>query len=214
MQPSLSEDNGISLLTAQDLRVYSVGISTGGVAESRMAELNPNLRVVATTLDKRGAAFAREYIERRGLSQQITVKVEDVSLPLPYHDGSFDFVYARLVLHYLPKKALKSALDELHRILKREGRLFVVVRSSASSEANLPHSIYDSVSGMTAYKTAGGTTHSRYFHTQASISSHLVASGFLIQRIQSYEELLCVDFQRTKVASHPETLIEVLAGIS
>ena len=42
----------------------------------------------------------------KNLDTQIESKFEDVSQPLPYKDSYFDYAYARLVLHYLPKKAL------------------------------------------------------------------------------------------------------------
>lgn len=48
MHQSISENNGIATLNDSDLEIYSVGISTGGIAEIRMAELNPQRRVIAT----------------------------------------------------------------------------------------------------------------------------------------------------------------------
>jgi len=35
--------------------------------------------------------------------------------------------------------------------------------------------------------------------------------GFKIKHVKSYEEQLCVDFQRTKLSNHIDVLIEVLA---
>ena len=101
---SLSENHGLAILSDKDRRIYSVGISTGGLAEIRMARKNPKCQIIATTLDKEGAEFARKKVQEALLSQQINVRIEDVAKPIPYPNEYFDFIYARLVLHYLPKK--------------------------------------------------------------------------------------------------------------
>lgn len=82
--PSISENNGLALITEQDRRIYSVGISTGGTAEIRMATASPERKIIATTIDQEGAKFAQRKITEAGLLDQIKVKIEDVSAPLPY----------------------------------------------------------------------------------------------------------------------------------
>ena len=212
MHQSISENNGIATLNDNDLQIYSVGISTGGIAEIRMVELNPQRKVIATTIDTKGANFAREHIESKGLLKQVIVKVEDVSKPLPYEDASFDFIYARLVLHYLPKTELVQALNELHRLLKDGGKLFVVVRSSSCYEATSKNAIFDPLTRLTTYISNDGNSYSRFFHTENSIQEYLRDSGFRIQHIKSYEEQLCIDFQRTKLSNYIDELIEVLSS--
>lgn len=203
---SLSENNGIAALSEQDLKIYSVGISTGGAAEMRMAWNCPTRRITATTIDREGAAFARKKIGEAGLLNEIEVKVEDVAKSLPYSDDYFDFIYARLVLHYLPKSDLIYALSELHRILKAKGKIFVVVRSFNNFETPVG---FDPQTGMTTY-TSQGNTYSRHFHTEESIQDYLASSGFLIENIQSYEEQLCVDFQRKQPSPHLDKLVEAI----
>ena len=63
--------------------------------------------------------FKRSRINEHKLSHQIEVKVEDITKRLPYADNYFDYIYARLILHYLPKPDLQIALRELNRILKK-----------------------------------------------------------------------------------------------
>lgn len=212
MPQSISENNGIGILTHEDLRVYSIGISTGGAAEIRMAELNPNRQVTATTIDLEGAKFAQKRLKEKGLSERVAVKIEDVSKPLPYKNGVFDFIYARLILHYLTKDQLAQALEELYRILKNGGKLFVVVRSVPCDEGTLKNTRFDPSTGLTTYTSGEGVSYSRYFHTENSIREYLTAAGFLINHTKSYEEQLYVDFQRTKLSSHIDSLIEVLAS--
>lgn len=209
MKPSISENNGISLLTQQHANVYSVGISTGGVAEMRMAKLHDRRQIIATTIDREGAQFAKQAIDTAGLAHQISVKVEDVTETLPYATGSFDFIYARLILHYLPKDSLQKALVEMYRILKNEGSLFVVVRSTDCVEAKNASS-YNPNTGLTTY-TFQNNAYSRHFQTEESIQTYLRSAGFLIEQIQCYEEQLCVDFKRTQLSPNMDVLIEVIA---
>lgn len=131
---------------------------------------------------------------------------------LPYEDESFDFVYARLVLHYLPKINLQNSLQELHRILKTRGRIFVVVRSTACLEAQ--EGCYNSETGMTTYTSKNGNIYSRYFHTEDSICYFLTNAGFPITHIKTYDEQLCIDFQRTKPSNNIDNLIEVYTSKS
>lgn len=210
-RPSISENNGIAALSNEDLSIYSIGISTGGLAEMRMAMANPNRHIIATTIDCDGAKFAQTQIDQMGLSKRISVKIEDATNPLPYPNQCFDFIYARLVLHYLPKSDLIKALGELHRVLKVGGKFFVVVRSSNCPEALDIDSTFDANTGMTTYMS-NGHSYSRYFHTEGTIENYLISSGFCIKYVRSYKEQLCMDFQRLQPAKQIDTLIEVLAS--
>lgn len=206
--PSKSEDNGIALLTEKDLKIYSVGISTGGKAEMRMARSNPHCKIIATTIDPVGAAFAKNEIMQQGLASQIEVKLENVAKVLPYHDNYFDYVYARLVLHYLSKIDLQVAISEIHRILKKGGKLFVVVRSVDCPEAKKGY--FDQETCLTTYPS-DRKSYSRYFHSETSIHNILSDSGFSITSLCSYPEQLCIDFHRNIPAKQIDILIEVLS---
>src|SRR5579871_4970707 len=169
---SISERNGTNHLSKADREIYSVGISTGGQAEIRMACADRNRHIIATTIDLEGAEYANQRIKELGLSNQIKVKIENVNQPLPYPDSYFDFIYARLVLHYLSKDALTSALTELHRILRTGGRIFIVIRSVDCPEARDTAADFDALTGLTTYSSRG-KSYSRYFHSQESIKHHL-----------------------------------------
>lgn len=216
IQASQSEDNGIALLTDNDREIYSVGISTGGVAEIRMAETNPERHIVATTIDEEGVAFAQKFIQEKRLEHQIEAKIEDIVELLPYEDDHFDYIYARLVLHYLPKVKLNAALVELRRVLKSGGKLFVVVRSVNCPDAKDPNSTYDPETGLTTcvyVNEQTGTTRTsvRYFHSEDSIRDHITKAGFTVEYTKSYDERLFTDFMRTKLAPHDDNVIELVA---
>ena len=130
---------------------------------------------------------------------------------MPYADHSFDFVYARLVLHYLSNQDLTKSLQELFRILKPEGKIYVVVRSNECKEATSPFATYDAVSGFTTYPLANGMHLKRRFHSKESIQDFLLFAGFQIMHVETYEEQLCTDFQRKHLSKYLDSLIEVLA---
>lgn len=129
---------------------------------------------------------------------------------MPYPQGYFDYIYARLVLHYLPRSALQSALKELYRVLRTNGKIFVVVRSIDCTEAREKSSRFDAHSGLTTY-VSDGTSYARYFHSEESIQNHLTLAGFSIKHVNTYNEKLCIDFERTMPAKQIDSLIELLA---
>ncbi len=212
---SRSEKSGLDNMAQSTLKVYSVGISTGGIAEIHMARMSPKRHIDASTIDIEGANFARTFINEEGLENQIKVKLEDVSKPLKYPNNYFDYIYARLVLHYLPKQKLDSTLKELRRILKPNAKIFVVVRSDKCPDALRTDSIYNPKTGLTTYtkvvRIGKATRESRYFHSKESIRIHMKNSGFKVEYVRSYNEQLYADFMRTKVSPHKDNLIEVLA---
>lgn len=68
MNYSRSEENGLRLLKDTDLQILSVGVSTGGVAEVRMAQsADPKRHIVATTVDDKGAADAKTTLKKKAL---------------------------------------------------------------------------------------------------------------------------------------------------
>lgn len=211
---SQSENHGLEQLGVNDLNVYSVGISTGGIAEMRMAEL-PLRRIVATTLDERGLSFAVEQITDAGLNGQIELKLEDVAEQLPYADDHFDFIYARLVLHYLPKHKLTFALSSLHRVLKPGARFFAVVRSDECEHAHMTDSVYDPETELTEYTEnddAGNTFRlRRHFFSEKEFAAYVEAAGFAISHVKSFDEHLYKDFMRTIPDTRTDNLVELLA---
>jgi len=203
-KPSISEEHGLELISPSDLSVFCPGISTGGIAEIRMASSCPDRRVVATTIDPKGHEFALANVNELGLGEQIEIKLEDLTKEFPYNPDSFDFIYARLVLHYLSYQDLGAVLSRFRQAIKPSGRLFVVVRSEKNvAGRGLP---YDPETRFTREPWGA-----RYFHTPESITNHLIEAGFEIVSLDEYQEQLYVDFMRTKVAPVKDHVIEVLA---
>lgn len=215
-KPSESEENGLNLLRPNDLVVFSPGISSGGFAEIRMATMNPNRRVVATTIDKQGLEFARQNINTLSLQENIITKEENLKDPFPYEEGTFDFIYARLVLHYLSAQDLDIVLKRMRAVLKSTGRIFVVVRSVKNLDKTDPDYSFDESTKLSQvpYRDESGKITSwgiRYFHTPETITEHLIDAGFQIDQISEYQEQLYKDFMRTQISPVKDHVIEVLA---
>jgi ubiquinone/menaquinone biosynthesis C-methylase UbiE len=176
-----------------------------------MAMISLEKRIIATTIDESGADFARKQVLESGLEKQIEIKIEDISKKLPYQNDYFDFIYARLVLHYLNKEELKYTLSELYRVLKKGGRFFIVVRSIDCFEAQHNKSSYNKSTGTITYCSENNETCKRFFHTTDSIKTFLSNANFNIKHVKVYQEHLCIDFKRTKPSKYVDTLIEILA---
>lgn len=123
-KPSISERNGLELIRENDLNILSIGVSTAGAAEIEMAKRNKNRHVIATTIDKEGFEFTKNVISEYRLEKRIEVKIEDVSKRMSYSNDYFDFIYARLVLHYLDNENLRKALSEIYRVIKKSRKIF------------------------------------------------------------------------------------------
>lgn len=210
---SPTEEYGLSLLSQSDINVMSIGISTAGEAEIRMTQGLPLRRVIATTLDAPGAEQTQNSIAAAGLSDRIEVRIEDIAGELPYADGSFDFIYARLVLHYLSKQQLEQALANIGRILRGGGRLFVVVRSTDCLEAKDARSQYDPSTCLTTYHCIDrpNNTVTRYFHSDTSITDALERHGFLVDTLEHVQEALAFGFGRDKLSTYKDDLIQLVA---
>jgi ubiquinone/menaquinone biosynthesis C-methylase UbiE len=212
---SRSEEHGLEALPTDALRIYSVGVSTAGVAEIRMAKANPRRRVVATTIDEGGLVASQTFVHDQGFANQIEIKIEDVAKPLPYANESFDYVYARLVLHYLTRQQLEVALRELYRVLKTGGKLFVVVRSTNNIDFTQNATDHNKETGITTFVARPNKditeVRKRYFHTQESISRYVTEPGFRIEHIMAYNEKLFHDYHRAITVDHTDNLIELLA---
>lgn len=56
--------------------------------------------------------------------------VLDIGEDFPYSDNEFDVVYARLSLHYFTDKKTREVFSEIHRVLKPNGLLCFVCKST------------------------------------------------------------------------------------
>lgn len=199
---SKSEKRALKILDKKMQNILSVGISTGGAAEINIARKCPKARIIATTIDEKGLEFSNDKLKNFKESERITTKIEDVSKKMPYEDNYFDFVYARLVLHYLTKQQLEFALDEIYRVLKPNGKFFIVARNKKEWELTKPEFIisYDEKTNMTTYydQWKYERIRTRQFLSKKELREILENHNFKIKSCKEYREYLYVDYERTE----------------
>jgi len=206
---SISELNGLNLVKKDMKNILSVGISTNGNAEIEMVN-RTNATIIATTIDEKGIQNTREIVKEKGLEERIILKVEDVRDKGIYKDNYFDYIYARLVLHYLTDIELKEVLKELKRILKDNGLIYIVVRSDKCDENINGFISFDQETGMTEHRNFTGNIDKRRFHSYETISDAITKAGLKIKEIKDYDEMLYVDYERTIPVDLRNNLIEVI----
>ncbi|MCK5333961.1 MAG: class I SAM-dependent methyltransferase, partial [Candidatus Aenigmarchaeota archaeon] len=122
-----------------------------------------------------------------------------------------------LILHYLTKQELDRTLAEFYRVLKPNGRVFIVVRKK-DWESDSPDSKYHDDTGMITYPVFDSDmkptsrTASRCLHTNESISGHVKTAGFNIGYAREYKEQLFRDYLRTSPAPKLSSVIELVAN--
>lgn len=214
---SKSEKRGLKLLNSNIKNILSIGISTGGSAEINMAKICPNAKIIATTVDEKGLNFSVEKMSKFEEFKRIEPKIEDASKPMPYLDNTFDYVYARLVLHYLNKQQLNDALNEIYRVLKPNGIFFIVARNNKEWELKKPEYIisYDEETNITTYYSQWEKKNidKRQFLSEEQHNDILISHNFKIKSIKSYRERLYTDYERTRKnrSKKPNYLTEVVA---
>jgi ubiquinone/menaquinone biosynthesis C-methylase UbiE len=103
--------------------------------------------------------------------------VQEVSECLPFESASFDFVFARAVLHHT--KDLHAACNEIFRVLKPGGMLLAVREHVLSRDDHLPrflemHPLHNLYGGEYAYR-------------EAEYLDALVDSGFSVVTLKSFD---------------------------
>ncbi len=212
---SRSEKRALRLLDKNVEKILSIGISTGGSAEVNIARKCPKAEVVATTIDEKGLEFTNEKLKQFEETKRIVTKIEDVSKKMPYADNTFDFIYARLVLHYLDKQQIEDALAEIYRVLKPSGKFFVVARNNREWELTKPEFIisYDEKTNITTYweQWEKKIIRKRQFLSEEQLQDALIRHNFKIQSCKSYREYLYTDYERTIKSNKPNFLTELVA---
>ena len=207
--PEISEKNGLDLLNGNEKQILSIGISTNGNAEIYMAQKCKDAKIIATTIDEQGINKTNKKISNLGLSNRIITKIEDVSKPMPYDNKTFDFIYARLILHYLGKQDLINALTEIKRVLKENGKFYFVVKSAKELGSKEQPISFDENTLLTGIKDPLKENEVRYrqFFTVQNFSKYVKDAGFILHNVKEFEEYTYHDYARTIKAEKPAIMI-------
>ncbi|MCB9192043.1 MAG: methyltransferase domain-containing protein [Flavobacteriales bacterium] len=145
--------------------VLDVATGTGSLA----IELGKKAdKVVGIDLSDKMLAVAR----RKSKAENITFRQMDASR-MDFEDDSFDIVTISLGLHDMPLEIRDAVLKESKRVLKPDGKLFIL-------EHDLPKNKF--LAGISA--TLINTFESKYFLTfvRSDFQSYLRSFGFKIKR--------------------------------
>lgn len=99
--------------------VLEIGCGSGFGAEIILKYFSPQ-KIIATDLDPRLIAIAKKNTK----SKRITVEQANATR-LDYKDKSFDAVFGYGVVHHIPAPEWKECLNEIYRVLKPGGMLFL-----------------------------------------------------------------------------------------
>ncbi len=99
--------------------VLEIGCGSGGGTELILKYFSPQ-QIIATDLDHRLISLARRNVQNR----RITFEKADAT-KLTYKNESFDAVFDYGVIHHIPLPEWRECLNEIYRVLKPGGKLFV-----------------------------------------------------------------------------------------
>ena len=117
-----------------------------------------------------------EEARRKSSNKFLKAKCED----LPFDDNEFDNVLLIAVLHNLKKTSRSKCLSEIHRVLKKKGKLFL--------------SVWCKYKNGVKY-IAWGKTSKRYYYffKEKELRDLLTSSGFVIKKFVKSKDNLFVE---------------------
>lgn len=132
--------------------------------------------VTAVDLSEEAVRYVTEKAEEEGL--RITCKIADM-MELPFEADSFDRVFSYHVISHQDTTGVQKVIDEITRVLKPGGRVFLTVCSKehfAFSEASFPK-----VDENTVLKTEGAEVDVPHFFADKEIIKELFREYKLLQ---------------------------------
>lgn len=112
-------------------RILDVGCGTATLT-LKLWRAAPEAQIVGLDGDPRVLAIARKKAAREGARIELR---EGLATRLPFPDGAFDHVVTSLVLHHLTLDDKRTALREMHRVLRPGGTLHVMDISTPQTAA-------------------------------------------------------------------------------
>jgi len=103
-------------------KVLEVGCGTGSLAILSKIAVRESGEVQGIDIAPKMIRRAQQKANKAGLEINFIIASVDT---LPYSDNYFDLVISSLMFHHLPIEFKKKGLEEIYRVLKWEGRLFL-----------------------------------------------------------------------------------------
>ena len=114
-------------------------------------------------------------------TKNLFFEVLDLSSDFDLPDNSFDVVYARLSLHYFIDSVTRNIFDEIHRVLKPNGKVCFMCKSVDDSIYGVGDEIEKDM-----FDRDG---HVRHFFSEVYVED-LLKDKFKIETMKSYTDLL------------------------
>lgn len=132
------------------LKAYSVEkvVDLGcGSGRHSIALAEKDFTVTAVDYSDRALDLAKKWAKNKDL--EITFKKSNIYKKLPFNENKFDAALAVDSLHYGSREDLENALDEIRRIIKSGGLLFLTLPIMVG-EPVVTHLVFteDEISGM------------------------------------------------------------------
>jgi ubiquinone/menaquinone biosynthesis C-methylase UbiE len=109
-------------------RMLSVGCGQGTDVFAALERMKRDAKIVGIDISSNSLKSAADEIGRTDLNNNATFIHADVQ-KLPFENESFDTVWSLGVLHHVPD--IKAALSEIKRVLRPEGKLFLMLYRSS-----------------------------------------------------------------------------------
>ena len=103
-------------------KVLEVGCGTGALSILSKIAVGESGEMEGIDIAPKMISNAQQKARKANL--KINFKTASVN-ELPYPDNYFDLVISSLMFHHLPVEVKKEGLEEIYRVLKEEGRLFL-----------------------------------------------------------------------------------------
>jgi len=106
-----------------DLRILDVCFGTGN-STLLVAKNNRRNRITGVDLSEDMLRVANRKIGKQGFSNVETLRMD--ALNMDFEDASFDIATSSFGLHEMEYPVMESILKEIHRVLKKGGKLYLV----------------------------------------------------------------------------------------
>ncbi len=103
-------------------KVLEVGCGTGALSILSKIAVGESGEVAGIDISPKMIAKAQQKAQRANL--EIDFKIASIG-DLPFPGDYFDLVISSLMFHHLPVKVKQEGLKEIHRVLNKDGRLFL-----------------------------------------------------------------------------------------
>jgi demethylmenaquinone methyltransferase/2-methoxy-6-polyprenyl-1,4-benzoquinol methylase len=111
------------LIPNDDLRILDVCFGTGN-STLLLAKNNSRNTITGLDLSADMLKVANRKIRKHGLSNIKTLRMDALDMDL--EDESFDVATSSFGLHEMEYPAMRSIIQEMHRVLKKGGKLYLV----------------------------------------------------------------------------------------